>query len=161
MEAGKTYLVPMPREEFIQMVTNKIKDYSSSVWERADPNHLGLNKVIIKNDIMYVQKIGRALGNNFQITGTIRAELKDQNGETLIVAHCVPNSGGLNVVSWLIAIISTIVFLPIIIFSPSIIAVVSYVLIQFAMITLRFIHSQESEFELQHYFSRILRELTR
>jgi hypothetical protein len=155
------YYVPMPRDEFIQLLISTVEKSESTVWERANPNFLDLKKITIQNETLIVHKTHRSFGSNIQITGLIKAEMIDNNNETKIIARYFPNTGFAKFLTWAVSIISTLICLPLMIFDPSISDVVVYVLIQIAAVIIRFIIIQEGENELRIYFSQILRKITR
>ncbi|TXI68457.1 MAG: hypothetical protein E6Q41_04070 [Cyclobacteriaceae bacterium] len=155
------YYVPMPRDEFIQLVISTVKKSESTVWERANPDFLDLKKIAIQNETLMVYKTHKSFGSRIQITGSIRAEMIDNNNETKIIAQYFPNTGFAKFLTWAASIISTLICLPLMIFDPSISVVVVYVLIQIAAVIIRFIIIQEGENELRIYFSQILRKITR
>ena len=76
------YYVPMPRDEFIQLVISTVEKSESTVWERANPNFLDLKKIAIQNETLKVYKTHKSFGSKIQITGSIRAEMIDNNNET-------------------------------------------------------------------------------
>lgn len=151
----------MPRDEFIQLVISTVKKSESTVWERANPDFLDLKKITIQNETLMVYKTHKSFGSRIQITGSIRAEMINNNNETKIIAQYFPNTGFAKFLTWAASIISTLICLPLMIFDSSITVVVVYVLIQIAAVIIRFIIIQEGENELRIYFSQILRKITR
>ncbi|MBN8653028.1 MAG: hypothetical protein J0L67_16470 [Cytophagales bacterium] len=157
----KTYFVSLPLEEFILKIQDKVKDHKPDLWEKMDPKYLELASISVNEKLLLVKRNYNILARKFQSTGIIKAELHDNGNQTKIIVNYFPDTGGLKFFTWLIAIIFTLVFIPIILLSPSIATAVIYILIQIGLMIVRFISIQESELDLQHYFSRILRELTR
>lgn len=154
------YYVPMPRDEFIQLVISTVEKSESTVWERANPNFLDLKKITIQKETLMVHKTHRSFGSNIQITGLIKAEIINNNNETKIIAHYFPNTGFAKFLAWAVSIISTLVCLLLMIFDPSISVVVVYVMIQIAMFVIRSSSFRKvkmsSEFTLVKYCGKSL-----
>jgi hypothetical protein len=157
----KDFLVPFSIEEFVDRVETRIRDHNPSRWDKMNPDYLELGELSIKNNLLVVQKTFNPYSRRIQFTGYVKAQLQNHNYETKLTAHYFPDSGLSAFITWLIAIFMAIIWVIVMIFKPSILAVVIFILIQIAMICLRFIATQESEFDLQNYFSRMLKELTR
>lgn len=159
----KTYIIPMPKEDFIRHIERIIQNHKKEKWEFLFPPYLDISNVTLKKDTLIVYKSSRSkqTTSNISFSGTIEASIIENGSETLLKPKYFLDTSFAQFGFYLFIIAIILVGGTYLIFNPSIIALLVIALIAGLLYVIRSIVAFENENNLKLYFSRILRELMR